>query len=220
MGGPRVKDPSVSVRPVAKRGRPTLSQASEIDARVLAAARRMFLEDGYAATKMDVVAKAAGVAKGTLYVRYPSKYGLFRAVVMERLRTWAADNGAAPIETADISERLLSRARSILGPMRSPEVRAFIGVVAAEAVHHPELKDNVFEFGISDPVTAVAEDLRDSAQAEGSPVHDPVGMATIFVSSLTGWFRAQSMVADLEEVDCERFASRLVAVVLAARAIW
>ena len=48
---------------------------------LLDAALALFVEKGFAATRSDEVARAAGVAKGTLYLYYPSKEELFKAVV-------------------------------------------------------------------------------------------------------------------------------------------
>ena len=44
---------------------------------ILDAARRLFLEHGYAVTSMDVVAQLAGVSKATVYARFESKEQLF-----------------------------------------------------------------------------------------------------------------------------------------------
>ncbi len=43
------------------------------------------MERGYAATRLDDVAKQAGVSKGTVYLYFPSKEELFKAVVREGL---------------------------------------------------------------------------------------------------------------------------------------
>jgi AcrR family transcriptional regulator len=48
---------------------------------LLSAALDLFVERGFAATRLDDVAKAAGVSKGTLYLYYSSKEELFKAVV-------------------------------------------------------------------------------------------------------------------------------------------
>ena len=48
---------------------------------ILAAAREVFLELGYAATSMDQVAQQARVSKTTLYTRFPSKEELYTAVI-------------------------------------------------------------------------------------------------------------------------------------------
>ncbi|MBV6539814.1 TetR/AcrR family transcriptional regulator, partial [Ursidibacter maritimus] len=52
---------------------------------LLAAALVLFVERGYAATRLDDVATRAGVSKGTLYLYFASKEDLFRAVVRENL---------------------------------------------------------------------------------------------------------------------------------------
>jgi AcrR family transcriptional regulator len=52
---------------------------------LLAAALELFVERGYAATRLDDVASRAGVTKGTLYLYFPSKEDLFFAMVRENL---------------------------------------------------------------------------------------------------------------------------------------
>lgn len=52
---------------------------------LLAAALELFVERGYAATRLDNVAASAGVSKGTLYLYYTSKEDLFKAVVRENM---------------------------------------------------------------------------------------------------------------------------------------
>lgn len=54
-------------------------------AELLAAALDLFVEHGFAATRLDDVAKVAGVSKGTLYLYYTSKEDLFRAVVRQNI---------------------------------------------------------------------------------------------------------------------------------------
>lgn len=55
-------------------------QAAESRARVLEAARRRFLRDGYAATTVTAVAKDAGVSAETVYKAFTNKAGLLKAV--------------------------------------------------------------------------------------------------------------------------------------------
>jgi AcrR family transcriptional regulator len=52
---------------------------------LLAAALDVFVERGFAATRLDDVAKLAGVSKGTLYLYFCSKEELFKAVVRESM---------------------------------------------------------------------------------------------------------------------------------------
>jgi AcrR family transcriptional regulator len=50
-------------------------------AELLAAALDLFVEKGFAATRLDDVAARAGVSKGTLYLYFSSKEELFKAVI-------------------------------------------------------------------------------------------------------------------------------------------
>jgi AcrR family transcriptional regulator len=57
----------------------------ERPAQLLAAALGLFVERGYAATRLDDVAARAGVSKGTLYLYFENKEELFKAVVRENI---------------------------------------------------------------------------------------------------------------------------------------
>lgn len=69
--------------PSRKRQRRKETRPQEL----LEAALLLFVEKGYAATRSEEVARKAGVSKGTLYLYYPSKAELFKAVVRANLST-------------------------------------------------------------------------------------------------------------------------------------
>jgi AcrR family transcriptional regulator len=52
---------------------------------LLAAALDLFVERGFASTRLDDVARRAGVSKGTLYLYFANKEDLFKAVVRENM---------------------------------------------------------------------------------------------------------------------------------------
>ena len=58
---------------------------------LLEAALELFVEKGFAATRSEEVARRAGVSKGTLYLYYPSKEDLFKAVVRQKLSNLIAE---------------------------------------------------------------------------------------------------------------------------------
>src|SRR5262249_56109006 len=79
-------------------------------AEILAAALACFKERGFTATRLEDVAAKAGVTKGTIYLYYPSKEELFKAVVrgelvpnIERLEAAILD---APVPAAALLEQL------------------------------------------------------------------------------------------------------------------
>lgn len=70
-----------SLPPPSKRTRRKQARPGEL----LAAALDLFVEKGFAATRSEEVAARAGVSKGTLFLYFPSKEELFKAVVRENI---------------------------------------------------------------------------------------------------------------------------------------
>jgi AcrR family transcriptional regulator len=69
--------------------------------RLIAAARRLFGEQGYEATSIESVLEAAGVARGALYHHFPAKADLFDAVLAEVLVEIAERSAAAAAGSSD-----------------------------------------------------------------------------------------------------------------------
>jgi TetR/AcrR family transcriptional regulator len=70
-----------STEALAKRERRKEARPGEL----LDAALDLFVEKGFAATRAEEVAARAGVSKGTLFLYFPSKEELFKAVVRENI---------------------------------------------------------------------------------------------------------------------------------------
>lgn len=91
-----------------RRGRP---RDSTVDRRVLSAAWGLLHAGGYAALNVDDVAERAGVAKTTLYRRWPTKDHLAVAVAAEML-------GQVPIpDTGDLRRDLTEFAAVLAGTL-------------------------------------------------------------------------------------------------------
>jgi TetR/AcrR family transcriptional regulator, mexJK operon transcriptional repressor len=104
---------------------------------IIDAARRLFLEHGYAATSMDVVAQQAGVSKATVYALFESKDNLFAAMIEreghQQLVTLEAD-ALAPVGT--VLREFATNAATLL---LSPSNVALSRIVASEANRSPEI---------------------------------------------------------------------------------
>lgn len=59
---------------------------------LLDAALGLFVEKGFAATRTEEVAERAGVSKGTLYLYYPSKEDLLKAVIAQNISREIAES--------------------------------------------------------------------------------------------------------------------------------
>lgn len=99
---PPTPAPSPSAAASTKRERRKEARPGEL----LEAALDLFVEKGFAATRVDEVAARAGVSKGTLFLYFPSKEELFKAVVRQsiagRFEEWAQELETFEGDTADL----------------------------------------------------------------------------------------------------------------------
>ena len=115
-------------------------RADERPREICAAALDVFAEKGFAAAKLDEIARRAGVSKGTLYLYFKDKAELFRAVVRDAIApnveaiTSALESLDAPV--ADV-------VRMFLAGFADREARLPVGAVAkiviGESRNFPEL---------------------------------------------------------------------------------
>ncbi len=107
---------------------------------LLQAALSLFDEKGFAATRIDEVARHAGVSKGTLYLYYPSKEDLFKAVVRQNLSSLIAEGQqmAAGFEGSS-AELLRCLMQAWWERVGATPVAAIHKIVLAEVRNFPEL---------------------------------------------------------------------------------
>ncbi len=75
---------------------------------ILAAAAKVFGQKGYDATHMLDIAKAAGLAKGTLYLYFPSKDAIYEGVIKH-----------AMAELSSLTEKHVARESDFAGKLRA-----------------------------------------------------------------------------------------------------
>jgi AcrR family transcriptional regulator len=107
-----ITDPSVIIfmRPSTASAPPRQRRKEARPQELLDAALALFVEKGFAATRSEEVAARAGVSKGTLYLYYPSKEELFKAVVRQNMSALIAEG----LELADAYEGSTSELLALL----------------------------------------------------------------------------------------------------------
>ena len=124
---------------------------------ILAAATRVFLDEGYGAASMDAIARAAGVSKQTIYAHFGGKAALFEATVMKR-----SDRLLEPVPTAtdavdDPEAALRAIAHRYLELILTPETLARFRVVMAESGRFPELAEGFYRSGPARAAAGLAD---------------------------------------------------------------
>jgi AcrR family transcriptional regulator len=107
---------------------------------IVAAALEEFVERGFAATRLDDVARRAGVTKGTVYLYFESKEALFRAVIRQTIVPVIAQ-GEAIAQTfegsaRDLLERLI---REYWRLVYETSLAGIPKLMMAEAANFPQL---------------------------------------------------------------------------------
>jgi AcrR family transcriptional regulator len=107
---------------------------------LLEAALALFAEKGFAATRADEVAQRAGVSKGTLYLYYPSKEELFKAVIRQNLTSLIAEGQEAVAQfegsTSDLLDFLITTWWQRVGSTPAAGIHK---IIIAEVRNFPDL---------------------------------------------------------------------------------
>ncbi|HEX7891374.1 MAG TPA: TetR/AcrR family transcriptional regulator [Ramlibacter sp.] len=107
---------------------------------LLDAALDLFVEKGFAATRSEEVAVRAGVSKGTLFLYFPSKEELFKAVVREnmtgRFAEWTEEFESFEGSTADMVRHFMRLWWQRIGATRASGITK---LMISEARNFPEL---------------------------------------------------------------------------------
>lgn len=115
-------------------------------AAVLAAARALFMEQGFARTTIEQVAAAAGVSKVTIYSRFTDKPTLFAAVVRSAVSAMR-DNDGGERDGGSLEERLVDFGVPLFRFLLSGELIAFHRLMTHEVLRAPELASRFFDAG-------------------------------------------------------------------------
>jgi len=110
------------------------------------AAFKMFAEKGYAATRIDDVARRAGVSKGLTYLYYKTKEDLFKAVV-KNVVIRRVDSLIGNVESTELSseEFLRGPLLDFMKKVPGSPIAIVIRLLISEGPRHPDLVNYYYE---------------------------------------------------------------------------
>jgi AcrR family transcriptional regulator len=174
-GGARERRRSTAV--ARKRAQSTGKRAEQSAARreaILAAALDEFSTSGFAATRLDDVARRAGVAKGTIYLHFRDKEALFQELIRSALSPFVATIEAASVADLPlraVAEGLVSRfVRDVYGTNRKNIIR----LVLLEGRRFPNVAEFYYREVVGRAMAAV-RGLVQRAVARGEISSDAIG---------------------------------------------
>ncbi len=181
-------------------------QVAQTRAALVAAGRRLFGRDGYAATSVEDLAREARVTTGALYHHFRTKKALFETVFEDlhaELLTASADAAA---EAPDEIEGLAKGFEAFLDSMLTPEVQRIL-LTDAPAVlglaRFTELDERY-------AVAAIVAELRAASAAGRLRAEDPETLARLLLGAL---IRGSMLIAS--SADSARTRDRVVTAIRA-----
>ena len=146
----------------------------ERPADICAAALAVFAEKGFAGAKTDEIARRAGLSKGALYLYFPSKEDLFRAVVQDAvLPNIAAVERILSTMDPPFADKLRVLLPKFAELVAASKMGAVAKMVIGESRNFPELAkvwhDEVVLKGIGMVSALVAEGQRRGEVRPGDP---------------------------------------------------
>jgi AcrR family transcriptional regulator len=191
-------------RSVARNRRvvvPRVEQVAHNRGRLLAAARQVFGDLGYAGASLDEIAERAGFTKGAVYSHFRSKADLFVSLLEERIERRAAGQRAmaarpmSPAAVAEFVREVTSLSRS--DPLWRLAVLEFRVVAARE----PELNAR-YAAAHREALDGLAETLRTLFAELGTEPNLPIEQLAFIAFALdSGGFLEDSAIAGAMSTD-------------------
>ena len=165
-----------------KRERRKDARPSEL----LAAALDLFVEKGFTATRVEEVAQRAGVSKGTLFLYFPSKVELFKAVVREnisgRFTEWAEELKTYEGSSAELLTYCMTSWWERVGATKASGIPK---LMMSEAGNFPEIAQ-FFQLEVVQPGNALIRRILERGVDRGElrPVDPDYGIYSVLAPML------------------------------------
>lgn len=188
---------SLKMRP----GRPLAYSVMERRRLILAAAERVFVEQGYGASTMEEIARAAEMSKKTLYQFFSDKAAVFSELMQsEEMPEFPeiVGEGEGPASPALLRDTLVTVTRFILDPRHVALTR----LVIAEAPNYPELATSFYNNYIERFKMTLRDRLQEleragvAGAASAVAMADPLMGATIGSCHMMALLRCQEFTSD------------------------
>lgn len=182
-------------------GRPLAYSINERRRLILAAAEKVFVEQGYGASTMEEIARAAEMSKKTLYQFFADKQAVFAALmqseempVFPMIACSAARNSSQPLR-----DTMITVARFILEPRHIALTR----LVIAEAPKYPELASSFYNNYMDRFKTTLRERLVELERAAVTGAASAVVLAEPLMGATIGSFHMKALLCNQSFSDDE-----------------
>jgi AcrR family transcriptional regulator len=127
--------------PAAKPASNRAERSAERRTAIVEAAMDEFIARGFAATRLDDVAKRAGVAKGTLYLHFKDKESMFEELIRTAIVPLIGRMHAPPPIGGSVRDAVEGFARAFIQEVASTRRGDIVRLIVAEGPRFPSIAD-------------------------------------------------------------------------------
>jgi AcrR family transcriptional regulator len=135
------KEPKPALPEPVKPPSSRAARAAERRQAIIEAALDEFIARGFAATRLDDVAKRAGVAKGTIYLHFKDKEALFQELIRTALVPLIGRLAAPPPAGASVRAALEGFAKTFAQEVVTTRRGDIVRLIVAEGARFPGIAD-------------------------------------------------------------------------------
>jgi AcrR family transcriptional regulator len=128
-------------QPASKAASNRAERTAERREAIIEAAMNEFITRGYAATRLDDVAKRAGVAKGTIYLHFKDKESMFEELIRTAIVPLVGRLGTPVLAGASVRDTLEGFARAFIHEVATTKRGDIIRLIIAEGPQFPAIAD-------------------------------------------------------------------------------
>jgi AcrR family transcriptional regulator len=172
-------------------------QVRQTRAALVAAGRRLFGRDGFAATSVEDLAREARVTTGALYHHFPNKTALFETVFEGVHAEMLEASGRAAAGASDELEALSRGFEAFLDAVLEPDVQQILVTDAPAVLGLPRFTELDERYAVTEIVAA----LQAATAAGQLSVEDPETIARMLLGALV---RGGMLIAGSAEPDRTR----------------
>jgi AcrR family transcriptional regulator len=144
-----------SAKPSRKPASSRAERAAERRAAIVEAALEEFIARGFTATRLDDVAKRAGVAKGTIYLHFKDKESMFEELIRTAIVPMVGRLHAPPPVGGSIRDAVEGFARAFIQEVASTRRGDIVRLIVAEGPRFPSIADFYYREVVSRGLTGM-----------------------------------------------------------------
>ena len=167
-----------------ERDRPAETLPPDKRGQIMAAARAVFMDVGYANASMDAITRRAGVSKATVYAHFGSKAQLFGAMVSDECERRMKPGAPAEVAAATPEAGLIELGRRYADLLFSEGVLALGRLVAAESARQPDLAEAFYQAGPAVALETTTRFFEEMARRGALRVPDSRIAAELFLGAI------------------------------------